>query len=318
MADAGEKGAAASSSKESRPEWMQRRERGSLFWALVMCRLSLWFGRRLTRPILYGIALYFTLAVPKARHASRTYLQRALGRPAGWRDVYRHVLTFASTIHDRIYLLHGDENLFRFEWHGENALYASHARGSGLFLFGAHLGSFEAMRSLARANPQFKVGLAMYPDNAQQVNRMLAAVNPGVIEDVIALGQLDSMLRVHALLEEGAMVGILADRASGNDNYQRVSFLGEPAHFPTGPFRMAAMLRQPVFFMAGLYCGGNRYEIHFEQIADFAELRREERSEAVQRAVAAYAGVLEKHCYRRPYNWFNFFDFWESAGDDKE
>lgn len=301
---------------DSRPGWMRQRERGSLFWALVMCRLSLWFGRRLTRPIVYGIALYFTLAVPMARRASRGYLQRVLERPVGWRDIYRHVLTFASTIHDRIYLLHGDEAGFRFEWHGGDALYATHAQRGGLFLFGAHLGSFEAMRSLARANPHLKVGLAMYPDNARQVNRMLAAVNPGVIEDVIALGQLDSMLRVHHLLEEGAMVGILADRAARNDNYRHVSFLGEKAQFPTGPFRMAAMLRQPVFFMTGLYCGGNRYEVHFEQVADFTQLRREDRNAAIEAAIDAYVAVLEKYCRRQPYNWFNFFDFWDSVRDD--
>ncbi len=301
-----------------RPEWMLRRERGSMFWMHVMCRLSLWFGRRLSRLIVYGIALYFTLVVAPARRASRDYLRRVLGRTAGWVEVYRHVLTFASTIHDRIYLLHGDAARFQFDWHGDEQLYAVHAQRGGLFLFGAHLGSFEAMRALARANPKFKVALAMFPDNARQVNRMLAAVNPDVIDDVIPLGQLDSMLRIHHALNERAMVGILADRAAGNDNYQSVPFLGEAAHFPTGPFRMAAMLRQPVFFMTGLYCGGNRYEIHFEQIADFSELRREDRSEAIRAAVCNYAAVLERYCCRQPYNWFNFFDFWGSARDDSE
>lgn len=301
-----------------RPEWMQRRERGSLFLMHVMCRLSLWFGRRLTRPILYGIALYFTLAVPAARRASRTYLARVLERPAGWWDVYWHVLTFATTIHDRIYLLHGEEALFSFEWHGSDALYAAHAGRGGLFLFGAHLGSFEAMRSLARTNPDLKLGLAMYPDNAQQINRMLSVVNPSVIEDVIPLGQLDSMLRIHHLLGEGAMVGILADRAAGSDHYQQVRFLGEDALFPTGPFRMAAMLRQPVFFMAGLYDGGNRYSIHFEQIADFGTVSRGDRGQAIQAAICNYAVILERHCRQQPYNWFNFFDFWKSARESKE
>ena len=111
------------------------------------------------------------------------------------------------------------------------------------------------------------------------------------------------------------MVGILADRATGTDAYQTVSFLGAPAHFPSGPFRMAAMLRQPVFFMAGLYLGGNRYDVHFEQIADFSSIDRGERDAAIRVAVEKYVATLERHCRAQPYNWFNFYDFWKSARD---
>ena len=94
------------------PEWMQRKERGSIFWLRVMCWLSLVLGRRLSRTVVYGIALYFVLAAPVARKVSRSYLERCLGRPAGWRDLYLHFLTFASTIHDRVYLVNDRHALF--------------------------------------------------------------------------------------------------------------------------------------------------------------------------------------------------------------
>jgi predicted LPLAT superfamily acyltransferase len=34
------------------------------------------------------------------------------------------------------------------------------------------------------------------------------------------------------------------------------------------------MLRRPVFFMTGLYLGGNRYRLHFETLADFSQVPR--------------------------------------------
>jgi predicted LPLAT superfamily acyltransferase len=73
---------------------------------------------------------------------------------------------------------------------------------------------------------------------------------------------------------------------------------------------MAAMLRRPVFFMTGLYLGGNRYRIHFEQIADFTAVERADREAAIEAAITAYVGRLEHYCLAAPYNWFNFFHFW--------
>jgi predicted LPLAT superfamily acyltransferase len=74
---------------------------------------------------------------------------------------------------------------------------------------------------------------------------------------------------------------------------------------------MAAMLRRPVFFMAGIYLGGNRYQIHFEPLADFSATPRGERDAAMRAAQQHYAGRLSHFCRLAPYNWFNFYDFWQ-------
>ncbi|MFZ3128624.1 MAG: acyl-CoA synthetase [Rhodoferax sp.] len=298
------------------PEWMQRKERGSVFWLRVMCWLSLALGRRLSRTVVYGIALYFLLAVPAARTASRSYLTRCLERPATWRDVYRHFLAFASTIHDRVYLINDRHALFDIRTYGTEALHAAHAQQQGIFLFGAHLGSFEVLRSLARDQPGMQVCMAMYPENARQINTMLAAINPHAMQDIIALGQLDAILAIRTKLEEGALVGVLADRAAGPDQYISVPFLGSPANFPTGPLRMAAVLRHPVYFMTGLYRGGNRYDVHFELLADFSTVGSGGRDAAMREVLTRYVAALERHCKAAPYNWFNFYEFWEPLRRD--
>jgi predicted LPLAT superfamily acyltransferase len=147
--------------------------------------------------------------------------------------------------------------------------------------------------------------MVMYEDNARMLNETLAAISPAASQDVIALGQFDSMLRVRDRLAEGAVVGVLGDRGLGDEDARCVPFLGAPARFPTGPMRMAAMLRCRVYFMAGLYLGGNRYALHFEPIADFGASPQEPGA-----VLAAYVACLERHCRAAPYNWFNFYDFW--------
>lgn len=297
---------------DGKPEWMRRKERGSFFLLQLMSRISLIFGRRLSRTVVYGIALYFLLAAPAARKASRSYLERALQRPATWVDLYRHILAFASTIHDRFYLLNNQADLFDIQVFGVGPIAAHHDKGKGMLLFGAHMGSFEVLLTHSRSN-HFNSCMAMYPENAQQLNRALAAINPQAITDTIALGQIDSMLTIHHKLETGNLVGVLADRAAGPDQYLSLPFLGAPARFPTGPFRMAAMLGHPVYFMTGRYCGGNRYEVHFEPLADFAEVPRNQRDAAVRETLQKYVATLERHCKTAPYNWFNFLEFWEPS-----
>jgi predicted LPLAT superfamily acyltransferase len=279
----------------------------------VMTWISLRLGRRAGRVVLHPIAAYFLLFAPASRRASRNYLRRASGRPPRWRDLYRHFFTFAATVHDRVYLINRRFDMFDIEVHGEDTLRRLLAGGKGLFLMGAHLGSFEAIRALGRKNTDLRVAMVMHQDNARKINAMLAAINPEAVQDIIALGHIDSMLRVRERLDEGGVVGMLADRTPGDDTLYPVQILGANANLPSGPFRTAALLRRPVAFMTGLYLGGNRYAIHFDPLADFSTVARGGRDAAVEAAITRYAALLDQYCRKAPYNWFNFFDFWQPA-----
>lgn len=292
-------------------DWTRQRERSHPAIIRLMAWISLACGRPISRIVVYGIALYFTLFSPRARRASRDYLTRALGRPATWADIYRQVLAFATTIHDRVYLLNDRFDLFNLEVAGAEALRAALARQPGALLVGAHFGSFEVLRAAGREHGGFRVAMLMYEDNARKINAALHAINPAAAADIVPLGQVDSMLTARDRLDQGCLVGLLADRGLGGDATVDCDFLGAPAPFPLGPFRMAAMLRRPVFFMAGIHVGGNRYRLVFEPLADFSHTPRGERDAAVRAAVTAYAGTLARHCRQAPNNWFNFFDFWQ-------
>lgn len=291
-------------------EWAIRPERSNRSMLRLMAWISPRLGRTPARFVLAGVSLYFLLFAPAAKAASRAYLRRALDREPTFADVFRHFYSFASTIHDRIFLLNGRFDLFQVEVHGEDVIQDVLSAGRGAILMGAHLGSFEVVRAIGRRQPGLRVAMVMYEENARKLNAVLAAINPAAVQDIIPLGQIDSMLRVQACLDEGMVLGVLGDRTLGGDPTLRVPFLGTDAEFPLGPMRLAAMLKRPVLFMSGLYLGGNRYAIHFERLADFSALERSGRDAAIQGAVAAYAACLERHCRTAPCNWFNFFDFW--------
>jgi len=290
-------------------EWIQRPERSNRTMLQVMTWISLRLGRQPARFVLGGISLYFLLFSPAAKAASRIYLRRVLGREVRRADLFRHFHSFASTIHDRLFLLNGRHDLFEVEVHGNTVIDAVLASGRGAFLMGAHMGSFEVARAIGRQQG-LKVAMVMYEDNARKLNDALAAINPAAVMEIIPLGQLDSMLRVKDRLDSGGALGMLGDRTLSGEPTVRLPFLGEEAEFPLGPMRLAAMLKRPVLFMSGLYLGGNRYALHFEPLADFSDLERTGRDAAIRTAVEAYAARLEQHCRAAPYNWFNFYDFW--------
>ena len=294
-------------------EWVTQRERGSVTLLRLMSFISLRLGRRVGRCLLYAIVAYYFLFAPTTRRHSRDYLRRALGREPGPLDRYRHLLWFASVTHDRIYLLHGRYDLFDIAIEGDESVRERFRSGSGAILMGAHVGSFEITYSLGKRQPGLHVAMAMYEDNARKVNALLAAINPADRPQVIALGHFDAMLKLQECLERGAFVGVLGDRSLRNESGQVVDFLGAPAAFPTGAMRVAALLRQRVFFMAGLYCGGNRYRVVFEPLVDFAATPPRQRDAAVREAIVRYAALLEETCRAHPYNWFNFSDFWHAT-----
>src|SRR5689334_11771056 len=95
--------------------WVKAPERSNMLMMRIMSWISLRLGRRPGRAVLHLIAVYFVLFSPTSRRASLDYLPRALGRPVTWRDLYHHFFYFAATIHDRIYLVDNQYDLFDIE-----------------------------------------------------------------------------------------------------------------------------------------------------------------------------------------------------------
>jgi predicted LPLAT superfamily acyltransferase len=296
--------------RASGEQWAAHPERGSAVLVTIMIFLALRLGRPRARVILYVIAAYYFVFAPRARREARAYLRRALGREPTTTERYRHVFTFAATILDRLYLARGRYELFDISIEGEELMRAALKAGKGVFLLGAHFGSFEVMSAVGRRQPGLRVALAMYTHYASRLATLFGNGLPASAPEIIPLGRLESMLRIRDSLEEGKFVGMLADRTFDDAPAESVAFLGQPALFPSGPMRVAAALRRPVIFMAGLYRGGNRYHVVFRPLADFSQLAPGTRDAAVSAAIERYVALLEEGCRRDPYNWFNFYDFW--------
>jgi predicted LPLAT superfamily acyltransferase len=288
----------------AREDWATRRERGFVPLIRLMAWIALRIGRPAGQVLLLPVCAYFFLFSPRSRTAGLVYLERALGHTPTAADRWRHYRCFATCVLDRVLLLNDRLDLFDITVRGEEIVMADCDKGGGCFLFGAHLGSFEVVRAVGRLTAKVKLSLVMYQDNARKTNAVLNAINPALAIEIIGLGKPGSMLAVKDRLDNGHVVGILADRSLDSERCERLPFLGASARFPVGPFRIAALLGRPIVLMVGTYRGGRRYEIVFETISDGST------ATTIQETMRRYVARLEHHCRQAPYNWFNFYDFW--------
>lgn len=307
-----------SAAAEPKTDWRQRPEGGGRFALWLIRTFAQYCGRSLARVLLLPITLYFLIRRVPERRASMAFLSRVLGRPAGWRDTARHIHAFASTILDRVFLLGGQFRGFDIDVQGLDGLHAHLDMGRGVLLLGSHLGSFEVLRVLSLRRPDVTVRVVLDVKHNPAITSLLAELNPAVAATVIDAGQdgMSIVMQIKDALEQGALVTLLADRAAPNEPHLRLPFLGEPAPFPRAPWQIAATLGVPISLCFGLYLGKNRYRLVFERFSDGVHLARKDRDAGLKDLMTRYAAFLETMARTYPYNWFNFYDFWQAPRPD--
>ncbi len=290
----------------SPPLWTRQAERGSPVLMRLLTHIALLCGRGVASALLPVICLYFIVFSGPARRASRQYLSRVFARRARFADIYRHYLCFATTILDRVFWLSGRLDDYTLELEGVDCVEAAMNAGNGCLLIGAHIGSFELTRVLARAVPDMPIDVLMHPHNARKIRAAIRVVDDAADRNVIVLGERDTMLRVRDALRAGRGVGLLADRSMHATDLCTLDFLGARAAFARGPFKLAAALPAAVVLFYSVWLGEKRYRVHFAPMT----VERGHGHVDVDTAAGAYARWLERACREAPYNWFNFYDFW--------
>jgi predicted LPLAT superfamily acyltransferase len=301
--------------------WSEHREGGGRFALWLICTIGLKCGRACSRLLLYPITLYFFFRRTEERRASYAYLERIFGKPANAWMVMRHLHCFAATILDRIYLLTDNLRKFDIRVFGLDELHAQMRPDRGMLLLGAHVGSFEALRVMSLQRPDVKVRVVLNTQQTPVMTELLHALNPAIANNVIDASRPghEVVFALNDAMQEGALATLLGDRSRQQEATVQVNFLGSPAKFPVAPFLIASMLKVPIVLCLGLYRGGRGYDLVFETLAEQLDLPRRGREAELRAFVQRYAERLEHHVRAYPYNWFNYYDFWNvQASPDGE
>ncbi len=290
-------------------QWVNKRERGSAGLIRLMCWLCQRRYRWLVEILLYPITAYFFLTAGASRRASRHFFQSATGRFL-WIDHYRQLLCFARSLVDRISMLMGEAAHFKARPHGREQLVELNNKGIGFILLGSHLGNFEAAKLLLKDRVDIEVHIVAYFGGSRKIRAALDAINPDFTKNVIDPTHQDAVFQMRDVIESGGVLAILGDRTDIGEKQISVEFMGKQATLPAGPYFLAAILKCPVYCFFGLRVGNGLYDSYLVKLADRIKLSRGHREAQAKPYAQAYADLLAEKAIRYPYNWFNFFEFW--------
>lgn len=307
---------------------------------------SLWlisvFPEAVMSLIIHLISNFFYLFARKVRVEIRRFQKTlrdfrvANGKPPVPKriDTYKTILSFSYCVIEKLAGWVGKIKYEKLVTHDDDLadLVKQLESGKGAFLIGSHLGNIELLRSLTAfnetaCNRKIPVLVLMEVSSTAQFNNTIKKVNPDFdlhALDSTSIGP-ESIIKIQEHIASGGIVVVTGDRTDkkSSERVIRQSFLGKEANFPYGVYLIAALAKTPIHYIFGLRTkNGPLHPKHYMFIEkskiDFTvETSRKERNEKINALCSEFVQILEKYAQEFPYQWYNFYNFWENtkAGD---
>lgn len=238
---------------------------------------------------------FYMLFAGSGYRASYSFYRRRLGFGPfkSFVGVYRNFFSMGKIVIDR-FAMYGGRS-FKFKIEENNCLSALCEEEKGFVIASSHVGNFElAGYSLSLGGK--RLNALVYAKETQAVmegrQEMFSRHN---IRMVPVSPDLQHLFTVSTALSDGEIVAVPADRLFGSEKSQRCLFFGEEAPFPAGPYALAGARDVPVVAVFVMKTGVTSYSISAVKVED----------------AASFAAALENTVRLYPYQWFNFFNFWE-------
>lgn len=294
--------------------WANIKERGAYF-GLKFCVLSYQlFGRKACLIIISPIVFYFYVTGKKQRLASIEFLSKALGHSASFMEGYRHFMEFAKKILDGFISWVGKIPEDKIIHTHESCCLEMLNDPRGALIIVSHLGNNELARGSMDKAEQERMLTLVHSHNAKNYQNILQKIQPSAMMNLLEVTDIgvETIIMLQEHIQKGAIISIAGDRipVSGKKHISKVPFLGSDAAFPHGALIIASLLKCPVYLLFCLPKNG-KYHLTIERFAQQIDLPHKQRQEALNRYIARYAERLEHYAKSAPFQWFNFFPFWE-------
>lgn len=284
--------------------------------------------------ITHCVAAFFYLFNARARKESKRFqtqliaYEHSLGIPRKQLHKmrrFRQITAFALTVVERLEVWEKSVGMERITCCDDDivSLRERLDSGKGAVLFCSHLGNYDLLRGLAnygRTSVKRKIRVVSIMDLSitKNFSHLLNSVNSDYEMDVLDANNIgvESMFVMQECIENGGLVVIAGDRTA-NHTRKRIfieQFLGKPAPFAYGSFFLASLLAAPVYFVFTLrdkdYGLHPHYHMHVHCSNIDFDCPRAQKHERIAQLCHRFAVTLEKYTLEKPYQWYNFHDFW--------
>ncbi|MCU4493527.1 acyltransferase [Acinetobacter guillouiae] len=298
--------------------WSELKEKGGMLPLMLMLCFYRFGGRFLCKLMLYFIIMWYWIFSRTARQASLLYLQKLhhfaqekspFSHQPNMSHSYIHLMTFGECILDKIEGWLGKVAEEKLILHGHAHFRENYKKGAIIVV--SHFGNIELLRAI-KSDHQQKINVLVYQKHASKFNEFLKKLNQKADVHLISVDELgvDTAILLQEKLDQGEWIIVAADRVPvQSQRVENLKFLADESAWPQGPWILASLLKVPILAVF-CYRKQDNFHVHIHSIAQKLNFPRQTRNQAIAEVIQRYVQLVEQHCVDAPYQWFNFYNFW--------
>ena len=272
-------------------------------------------GIRAAYSVLVFVAFYYFVAYPASFRAMFYYFRRRqqFSFFKAIFAVYNSYFTFGQTIIDKVAISAGLRDKFTFDFDGVAILKQLLNEQKGGILISAHIGNFEiAEKFFAEIDLNAQIHIVTVDQEHSIIKEYLESVanKKHNVQFIYVKEDLSHIFEINDALSKNHLICFTGDRYFENSKTMTAELLGKETRFPAGTFMIASRLKAPVAFVYVMKEPRLHYHLYTRRAPEF-------KHRDAQSVLNAYTQNLNSMLKKYPYQWFNYFDFWEEENHKK-
>jgi len=283
------------------------KSRGAVLGYKIFIFLIKKFGIRAAYTLLYFVAFYFLFFSVKGTKASYYYFHKRLGHSkiSSFFKVYKSYFSFGKTIIDKFAIASGLKDKFTYDFENEQSLKEILKEKKGGILISAHVGNFEIAEYFFSRVDEFSTQINLVTTDMEHstIKNYLESVSLQTsMKFIIIKEDMSHVFEMNNALSNNELICFTGDRYFEENKYLTEKLLGKEANFPAGAFLLGSRLKVPIIFLYIM----KQTSKHYHFFAEEAVFKHRDAQDLLKKYTESIERVLKKY----PYQWFNYFDFW--------
>lgn len=263
--------------------------------------------------VLFFVAFYYTLFSYESSRNIYCYFHKRLGysQLKSLLSIFKSYFVFGQTLIDKSAISAGLRDQFTYEFDGIEKLKELLQNKNGGILISAHVGNFEIAEFFFKEiDINSEINLVTTDQEHTAIKEYLESVtSKSRVKLILIKDDFSHIYEINQALSNKELICFTGDRYFEGTKYLESELLGEMARFPAGPFLLASRLKTPVAFVYVMKETAKHYHLYTRT----ATVKNRDAQFLLKEYTKSVEWILSKY----PYQWFNYFDFWNAKTSEK-
>ena len=265
------------------------------------------FGIGFAYFILRFVSFYYLIFSFEGTKSSFYYFHKRLGysKLNSLIKVYKSYFVFGQTIIDKVAITSGLGDKYTYEHDGGEKIIELLKNKKGGFLISAHVGNFEiAQHFFSEVDEHSQICLVTTDNEHQAIKEYLESISAkSAMKFIIVKEDMSHIFEIHNALMDNNLICFTGDRYFEGSKILYSDLFGKKAGFPAGPFLIGSRIEVPVVFVYVMKESAKHYHLYTRE----ANFKFKDAQGLLNKYTESIEWILKKY----PYQWFNYFDFWD-------